>query len=99
MPDVDPLLKRSARAQHATRQASNVQDQVALTADFICKYKDSIYVQAREEVVKRFTAEDILQDCATAPATAAGWDQWEAADWRNLSQKAAQSLADRLNAI
>ena len=51
------------------------------------------------EKVPKFTADMLQQDCETASASGAGWDQWEVADWRNLSDKAAQALANLLNDI
>ena len=58
-----------------------------------CMYK------GRKKPAPPFTAEGIQHDCATASSTSAGWDQWEAQDWRHLSPTAAERLAQLLNAI
>ena len=72
---------------------------VRTAAEFLARYRGHLYVQSRQEQLRPLTADDMLKHCTTSAATAAGWDQWEAADWRHLSRKAAQALADLLNCI
>ena len=72
---------------------------VRTTAEFLARYRGHLYVQSRPEQLRPLTADDILKGGTTSAATAAGWDPWEAADWRHLSRKAAQALADLLNCI
>ena len=68
----------------------NHDDQIELTSKFLQRYGDFVYVQAEAATVMPFTREMILQDCATASHTSAGWDQWEGADWELLSGEAAE---------
>ena len=56
-------------------------------------------IQTEPERVPKFNKDHIQQDCQQSPATSAGWDQWEAADWKYLSDTPAQYLADLLNMI
>ena len=77
----------------------NVQDHQRQVADFLCKYRQYIYVHAGNVSIPAFTSDMILDDCENAPSTGAGWDQWECADWRLLSRRAADHLAQLLNGI
>ena len=77
----------------------NTPDHMAQVQNFLRHYGQYVYVQAEAAQVPTFTADIILDDCASAPDTSAGWDQWEAKDWRWLDRNAAQRLADLLNGI
>ena len=70
-----------------------------LVRNFIREYQSKIFVRDQQYNVPEFTKEMILEDCQTASHTAPGWDQWTGQDWTCLSDRAAERLAQLLNAI
>ena len=77
----------------------NATDHLQHVQEFLIRYGEYLYIQPKAESVPRFTADMVLEDCVDAPASSAGWDQWEAKDWRLLEYNGAQRLADLLNAV
>ena len=77
----------------------NCKDQHGAVTDLLPKYRGYMHMQENPAQVPKFTRDMIKADCQGSSNTSAGWDQWEHADWKNLSDTACQRMADMLNAI
>jgi len=62
------------------------------------KYRQLLYVE-RPFDLPDITGEMLRNDFRNARASAAGWDCWEADEWKYLCPTATDRLADMLNAI
>ena len=97
---VDPeKVDEAAIAAWQKIYEGNSEDHIGLATNFIRQYRNFIFISDRTHSVAPFTKEMIQNDCRHASNTAPGWDQWQRDDWKDLSDTAAQRLADLLNAI
>ena len=65
---------------------------------YIEDYKDFIFKQ-REASIEEITGEDIKRTITSQKETAGGMDQWTPAEFKLLSNKACERLAEMFNCI
>ena len=77
----------------------NCANQLGTATDFLAQYRQYLFIPSQPARVPKFTKEMIQEDCCHSSATSSGWDQWEHADWKMLSDTACQRLANLYNSI